>query len=172
MRNFISKNKKSGISYIEVIIYASILGVLTLVMISGVLSLSSSYKNLSVMRNVEHTAIDVLERLSRDIRGANLIDTANSTFGTSNGVLTLVSTDGSFSTTTRYYLSDGVANLDVNGVFWGPLSSSYTQITDMTFYQITTTNSNAVRVDLTVEATDSGVTKIKTYHTTVALKQI
>lgn len=158
-------------SYIEIIIYASVLGMITLVMINGVLALTGSYRNLSVMRNIEHTAMDVLERLSRDIRGATSVNAAQSVFNSSNGILTLVSTDSGVSTTTKYYLANGVVNLDVNDVFSGPLSSVSSTITDMTFYLISTENSSAVRIDLTVQSTDGNITKVKTYHNTVTLKQ-
>src|SRR5579872_5168573 len=93
------KNRTEGYTLVEMVIYLSILSVISFMMIRMTLTFVQGYRALTVVRALDNSGLDALERMTRDIRGATSIDTANSTFGTSPGVLTLIATNGSTSTT-------------------------------------------------------------------------
>ncbi len=103
----------------------------------------------------------------RDIHGAVAVDLPNSTFGGTVGELTLLSG----ATTTRFYLSNNKLMIDVNGSTVGPLSASDASVTALTFTHITTAESEAVKIDMTIDGTKGSVTKTKTYHSTDILKK-
>jgi prepilin-type N-terminal cleavage/methylation domain-containing protein len=162
--------KKRGFSLVEMLIYVSILSIFTVAMVSVILSFTQSYRTLLALRNVDNTAIDAMERMSRDIRNASSIDTANSTLGSNPGVLTLVSTSGSLSTTTKFYLQGGVLKMDVNGSYYGPLSVGGSSVTKLIFTKLSSSISSAVKIDLTITSTVGPIIKTKQYHATVMLK--
>ena len=164
--------KKSGYSLVEMIIYVSVLSVVSVLVINTIFSFAGPYRTLAALRAAEHSGIDSMERISRDIRAATSVDTANSTLGSSPGVLTLISTNGVVSTTTKFYIQNNILRVDVNGVYYGPVTISSTTITNLVFTHIQNTVSSAVKVDMTVVGTSGNVTKNKTYHSTVILKGI
>ncbi len=159
-----------GYSLIEMIIYVALMSIISLLIVNTVLSFTKSYRTVSTLRAVESSALDTLERLSRDIRGATVIDDANSTFNVNPGVLTLTQSIGGISTTTRFYVQGGVMKVDVNGTYIGPLTSRGSAVQSLIFTKLNNGVSTGVKIDLTVTATSSTITRTKNYHTTILLK--
>lgn len=169
MRKFI--NKKSGYTLVELIIYIGILSFISVTVITTLFSFVNSYRNVSALRLAENSGVYAMERIYRDTLFSSSVDDTNSTFDTSPGVLTLVATDGDISTTTRFYVQDGILKVNVNGSYIGPLNGNGTQVTNLVFRLSNSGISSAVRVDMTISATSGSVTKQKTYHRTVVLRK-
>src|SRR4051812_39663825 len=108
-------SSKKGFSLIEMLIYIAILTIIFLMIVETIIGFSSSYRTLGAQRIIEHSAMESLERLTRDIRGATSVDVLNSTLGTSPGVLKLTTTYNNVSTTTRFYVDIDTLKVDVNG---------------------------------------------------------
>lgn len=162
--------KERGYSLVEMLVYVSLLSLFSLTIIHTILSFTQSYRTVLALRLVDNTGIDAMERITRDIRAASVIDTSNSTFGSSPGVLALVATANAVSTTTKFYIQGGVLKVEVNGAYSGPLSVAGSAITSLTFTSLSSGASSAVRVDMTVRGTVGPVTQTKTYHDTVILR--
>lgn len=152
------------------IIYLSILTIVSVLMVNTVLMFTGSYRNLQAMRIVEHSATDAMERMTRDIRTASSVDQVHSTFGSNSGILTLVTTLNGVSTTTKYYLQNNIIQMNVNGAYWGPLSSSNATVISLVFSISTSSVSEAVKIDMTVQGVSGNVTKNGVYHSTVVLR--
>jgi competence protein ComGC len=161
---------KSGYSLVEMVIYVAIISVISIVIVNMLLSFSQSYRNLTVLRLIEHSGTDSFERMVRDISAANSVDTGNSIFNSNPGVLTLVASYGGNSTTTKFYVQNGILKVDVNGSYFGPLTVSNTSISNLVFTLLDSGISNAIKIDMTLVATSGPVTKTKTYHSTILLK--
>lgn len=157
---------QSGFSLVEMLIYVTILTIVILSLINIVSSFSRSYQQLGALRSAENTGLETLERMERDIHAASSIDTSNSTFNTSPGVLTVTTS----ATTTKFYVTNGEMRIDVNGSFIGPLSMSSAKVTSLIFKNLTTSKSQAVKIDMTVDGTVGSVTRTKKFHTTIILK--
>jgi hypothetical protein len=138
--------------------------------VSTILSFTGSYRTLGVLRTLDQSATQSLERMTRDIRGASSINLAGSSLGTSPGTLELVSTQGAHSTTTRFYVDSGALTINVNTIPLGSLTASAVRVTDLVFHRMENTNTQAVKIDMTLEASRGPVTETKTYHATVILK--
>jgi len=166
------KNKiNSGFSLIEMVIYVAILAVISIVVINMLLSFTGTYKTIVAMRAAENSGIDSMERMTRDIRAASSVDTGNSTLGTSPGVLTLVSSSGAgTSTTTKFYVSSGVLKVNVNNEYIGPLTGSNASTTSLVFRLLDNGYSKAIKIDLSIDGQVGGITKSKTYHSTIILR--
>jgi prepilin-type N-terminal cleavage/methylation domain-containing protein len=159
-----------GFSLIEMLIYLAILTVVFVVIVNTILSFTGSYRTLSAYRIVEHSAISSFERMTRDIRGATNINAAQSTFDTNPGVLSLTSTIGSVSTTTRFYVDNNTLKVDVNGVYIGPLTTSNVAVTNLTFSRLIGSTTEAVKIDMTLQGTSGPATTSNNYHVTVVVK--
>jgi type II secretory pathway pseudopilin PulG len=154
-----------GFSLLEMIIYISLITVIFLLIVNTMLSFTSSYRQLAANRLLEHTAINILERLSRDIRNAQAI-----TINSSNDI-TVTQSSGTVSTTTRIYLQSGNMLMDINGTYFGPLSVNGTQVTSLTFTLATSSGSSAVKIDMTAQGTSGTVTRVKSFHSTIIAKE-
>ncbi|MDQ3076809.1 MAG: hypothetical protein M3Q63_02035, partial [bacterium] len=117
---------KKGVSLIEMLVYVSLISVIFLLIVRTVLSFTGSYRQLAANRELEHTALNVLERITREVRNASSISV-------SSGALTVVQTNNSLSTTTRFYRDGNVVKVDVNGTYSGPLSVTRGPVTSLTF---------------------------------------
>ncbi len=156
----------------EMVIYITVLSIVTVVIANTLVSFSRSYRDLLALQVVDHSGIDAMEKMTRDIRAATSIDIANSTFGSNPGVLTIVRTTNNISTTTKFYIQNSILKADVNGSYFGPLSSSGATVTNLVFSKIDSAISKAIKIDMTVSATVGTATKTKSYHSTVILKGI
>lgn len=165
-------NKNLGYSLVEVIIYVSILAVIYFLIVDTLLSFNTSYKNIVALRVVDSSAVNFLERATRDIKGANTVDIANSTFGGNSGVLTIVSSYSGVSTTTKFYLDSGVIKMDINGTYYGPLTLSSAAVSSLTFTKIDSDISNLIKIDVVISGNSGNVSKTKNYHTTSIMKLI
>ena len=159
-----------GYTLVEMLIYVAILSIFSITIVSSILSFSQSYRNLLALRMVDNTAIDAMERMTRDIRSASSVVLASSTLGVSPGVLTLISTANGFSTTTKFYIENSLLKVDVNNTYLGPLSVSGSSVTNLVFTKITSPISSAVKIDMAVQGTVGSIIKTKTYHDTVILR--
>jgi type II secretory pathway pseudopilin PulG len=161
---------QKGYSLVEMVIYAALLTIISLVVVRTVLSFTQSYRRIAALRFAENSGISAMERMTREIRGATSVVSASSTLAASPGVLTLVAGSGSISTTTKFYTQSGTMKVDVNGAYSGPLSVSNASISSLTFTLISNSNTSAVKIDMSVQATSGPVTITKTYHSTVVLQ--
>ena len=156
--------KQKGFSLIEMLIYVALISVMFLLIIKTILSFTGSYRQLAANRALEHTAINVLERMTRDIRSASDVSV-------SGGALTVTQTSNNISTTTQFYLQSGVVKIDVNGTYYGPLSISSAPVTNLTFTVISSSGPKAVKIDMTAQGISGTVTRVKTFHTTIIAKE-
>jgi Tfp pilus assembly protein PilV len=157
---------QSGFSLVEMMVYVALLTVIVLALVNMVFSFSSSYAQLGALRAAENTGILSMERMIRDIHSATSLDNAQSSFSTSSGALAVVIG----TTTTRFYLQNGVLRVSVGGTDVGPLSAANTTITNLMFKATSTAQSQGVHIDMTINGTAGNATRTKKYQTTVVLK--
>ncbi len=116
----------------------------------GVL-LSKTYRELRQMKNIQMSALSVMDQLTRNIKNADSIDGGGTAYGTANGSLLLRSVDSSSVThTTKFYLSGGKVMVDKEGVLFGPLTDSRVTVSSLLFRQINTGNSLGVKIEMTI----------------------
>ncbi len=163
-------NMKKGYSLVEMILYISLLSIFTVIIINSLLSFTQPYRTLLALRIVDDTGINGMERMTRDIRAASIVDVTNSVLGSDPGVLSLVATANGVSTTTKFYVQNQTLKVNVNGVYVGPLGTANSAITKLVFQELSNGTSTAVKINMTVQATVGPAVKTKIYHTTVILR--
>jgi len=154
----------------EMVIYISILTLVTAALISVVISVLSTFGKLKGYEEVAYTGTVVLERMSREIRRAGSIDTVMSSFGTNPSSLSLVTTDLSDNpTTVRFSVAGGRVMIQEGVAAAVPLSNNRVSISDFTLTRIIGTNSDGVLIELTLERTISNGTTTKQFRSFVVL---
>lgn len=157
------QSTKTGYTLPEVLIYIAILSVLLVAIVQSLLLLTNSYKNIKAVRSIESSAITAIDRMETDIRGAESINTGNSSFNVNPGVLTI--TTGA--TTTKFYVSNQRMYVDENGVQVGPLTNADVKVTSLIFRSISTTTSSAVKIEMSLQSSYSSALTKNFYMTTV-----
>ncbi|MEK7147819.1 MAG: hypothetical protein AAB758_00820 [Patescibacteria group bacterium] len=169
MNRYIKRNR--GASLVETLVYVFIFTALTLALINAIHSLTFSYRFLQSSWNIEEAAQISLERMVREVRNSVSVNDAESILNFSPGILTLNSKDeNNNEKTVQFLVSDGVIRVRENGVDTGPLSTSKANVTNLSFIPFVSGNSEALRIELTIESGQAENYKSKNFYTTVVLR--
>jgi type II secretory pathway pseudopilin PulG len=155
-----------GFSLIEVLVYIAVTVFISTAGVLTYLSLNTVLLRQETERSVNHAALVALEKISRDIRGATTVDTAQSSLGTSPSTLVL----DAGTSTTGFAVSGGVLVYTRNGVEVGPLTGTDVTIEDFTVNRYTGTSTELVRVSLTLSAENKAASTTRTYYTSAVLR--
>lgn len=162
--------KVRGFTLIEMLVYVSIIAGVFVMVLSGMISLYHSSQEARISRAMNLSASVALERMTREIREAKSILVASSTLTTTPGTL-VIKTDNA-STTGWYYkfnLATSTIFITANAASTS-ITSSDVDITDLRFWRIVATNSEAVRIKLSVTDAAS-TTPVRTFYSTVVLRE-
>ncbi len=147
------------------------LTLIMLVTVSIIINISGSYKRIKVVAALDSGASTALNRMILEIRNAKSVDTATTTFNTNPGKLGLVTSDSSGNpTTVQFYLTNGVIRLISGNLDQGPLTPSGTRVTSLIFRSLSTTTSQAVKIEMQVEGRQGKEVKTNSYYSTVILR--
>ncbi len=162
MINLNKKNK--GFSLIETLFYISLFAIVSLILVRATLTMISAFRDTQVTADINQTN-QVLERISREIRLANSVNTISSSS------LKLNTEDSSDNPKTITFTLNGT-NLELreNDVLTGNLNSTNLAISALNFTQITTTNSIAIRITMTVKSNRYGSTRTEDFNNTLVLR--
>lgn len=167
----LNKSHQSGMSLIELIIYMSMLVVLLGAITQSILMLSTHYRAVRNTRDIEDSAINVMDRLVREARSAT--DIAAPYPSTSFATTTFITTDFTTgqSTTTSFFVVGDKLRISENGVDLGPLTKESVRVTGFDVRVIQTSNSKAIKIDLSLlsdEATPAVISK--NFYDTVVIR--
>jgi len=165
------KKTSKGFTLVEMIIYVTFVAVISVIATNSIITMSNTFSNLRVTRDINNTATVAIERVVREIRRAYDIDQANSSFGAHPGRLTLNTTASDDSdTTVEFYVSSGRLRVKTGGVDAGPITSKNITVDNLLYDLITTSNTTAVKIEMQVTATNGSIQKTETFYNTVALR--
>ncbi len=146
------QKKCSGFSLVETVIYVAIMTVILFTLISLIDSASRTYLSLKSSRNIERSAINIMDSLTDQVGISSKIDMPNTVFDNASGSIALIAyDDASHSTTTKIYLVDGQVIMSRNNVVIGPLNLSDVRVTNLTFRNMSTSTFNGFKVEMTVD---------------------
>ncbi len=173
MLNLLTKkySKNRGVSIIETLIYITILVFILVVIVSLLFNLLSSQKNIKASKSIENSASLSLERIIREIRLAESVNTTSSVFGTSPGDLVLHSTDTNGNArTVEFFVTGNTIHLKENGTDQGAINQSDARVTNLVFTLISGTNSTAIRTQMTLESGTTTSLRSDKFYTTNILR--
>src|SRR3989344_5665473 len=163
-----------GFTLVESIVYFSLLVILSIVVINSLFSLFGSYSKIKAMQDMETTAIQVLDRITRDARASNTIIDAQSSFSVPQGYVSLymLAPGGGSMDTVKYYASSSAIKIDKNGTYLGDLSLSSVKVNSFLLRYINGTSTRALKIELGLQTSvrHSSSTIYKNFYTTVQLR--
>ena len=155
----------------EMMIYIGILVLIMVVVINILFSITSSQKKFKSAKSVENSAGYTLERITREIRDAQTVDTSGSSFGANPGVLKLTGIDANGnSRTVEFFVSSSTVHIKENGVDLGRLTNADGRVTNLTFTHITNTHSDSVKTFITIESGTSTNYRSENFHSATILR--
>jgi type II secretory pathway pseudopilin PulG len=143
---------KKGFSLVETVIYIGMMTVLLFSLITLISSATSTYVVLKSSRNIERSAINIMNSINMYADEASVIDITNTKFDNASGSISLMVTDNlGHSTSTKIYLSNNQVVLSINNVVVGPLNLSDVRVTNLTFRNMSTSTFNGFKVEMTID---------------------
>ncbi len=163
-------HKTDGYSLVELLVYIGLFVAISLVIIQSLLFLMKTYTNARQYRTLQQSAETILERITREVRLSSTVESASSSFGTTLGTLATSGVDsGGNGFANTISVVSGRAQITTNGSS-SYLSDTNVTVSELTFWNITTTVGSAVRVKLTLQTTGSPSVSA-TFYTTAILRQ-
>ncbi|MFM7088617.1 MAG: type II secretion system protein J [Candidatus Paceibacterota bacterium] len=158
------KNRKKGFTLVEMIFYIAVFSAVSLILIRAVLIMVASFRETQVVADINQTN-QIMERISREIRQADSIQTISST----NLKLNTTDTAGNPATIT-FTLSGTNLELRENDVLVGNLNPSTISVTALSFIQQVMIHSTGVKVTMTIQSSRYGVVKTENFYNTLVLR--
>lgn len=152
------------------LIYVSIVTITLAIVVNVCLTLSRSYSSLREAKDIGNAVTVGLETMVREIRGAESVDTANSSLATSTGRLTLSTTENGAASTVEFYLATSTIHMKRGGVYEGPLTLSNVSVTELTFNHIASSTLQAVKIEMVVQTGSGSTTRTERLYDTVVLR--
>lgn len=169
MRQTNKANK--GFSLLEMLVYIAILVLMLGIIMEITISVVRSHKAIKASKNVENSAMSSLERITREIRQADSVNTLSSIFDSSPGKLVLLGTDAFGNPrTVEFYLDSGSVLLKENGADLGSLSQPEAEVNSLIFHLFSNPLSSGVRVEIEVESGTSTHYKSENFYSSATLR--
>lgn len=139
---------RSGASLLEAVLYIGIFTVITLLTVNTILALTRAVGEIRTIRHTIRDADIAMERIIREIRAAQAVDTATSILGSHPGKLVLA---GTSSAITFSLLGGEQLFLKKDAGSPVSLTSSSTTITNLVFTRLVASSSEAMRIRMTID---------------------
>jgi len=167
----IFNKKQRGFTLVELLIYMSILAVVTILVVSTIVITMRAFGRMKVARVVDDSAKSAIERMVNEIRYAS--STAG-TFNTHPGSLTLSTTDrtSGLPTTIEFSYNSGALRIKEGAGSYQNLTPTNAEVTNLVFRSITaSTTSKAIKIEMTIKAQNGTYEKVSNFYDTVILRQ-
>lgn len=158
----------AGFTLVEMVMYVSILVIVLMTVILAIVGVMRVYTFTQAQTRIGRAAEITLARMTREIRFADSANTVTSSFGTHPGVLAL--TSSSPTRTTKFYLDNGVMKFDEDGVYAGNLTLEKVFVSSFIVRHIQVDSSDAVRIELTLDAAGRTGTTSETFYATAVMR--
>lgn len=159
------KAHNSGFTLIEMLVYLSLLIIITLSAITALITFSDTVQAYRVNQLLVHNASVVLERFEADVRNAQVIEGISSTLGVTPGSVRVLRG----ATTTDYALVAGQVTMTENGVVQA-LTSDAVVVDELWFHAYDNLSTELLRMEMTLSATVGATTRTRTFNTAAALR--
>lgn len=154
-----------GFSLVEMLIYLFILTLLAIVLVHALVTMINAFGRTQASRNLSQTATVALGRVVQEIRQAK-----SATVASSNQLLLSTTDSGGNPITTQFSLSGSALMIQVGAATAAALTTGHSQVSSLIFTKITTTHSQAVRVQLALTDTRGHTPTTLNFYTTAVLR--
>lgn len=160
----ISASKNDGYALVELLFYTSLFVVISLLVINVLITMTRSFKEITILKELGNGST-VMERISRETRKAFSVNTIGA-----NSLKLNTLDDNNLEKTVEFLLSNGNVQLIENNILIDNLNTQNITITDLVFLQVTTANSQAVKMHMTVRSNSDKSGRSVDFYDTVVLR--
>ncbi len=177
---FLQRNKERrascGFTLVEMVLYVALFTLLSTMSMTALFQTVRAFNDLRISRDIDDSAVKIIERLTRDIKSSVDVDLINSSFASSPGRLTLhtVSASGT-PLTVEYYVENSTLKIRETGADnivrdMGALMSSHTNIDALVFYYITSGPTRGIKTELHLSSTRGRTGDVDYFYDTSLLR--
>ncbi|MFA6251339.1 MAG: hypothetical protein WC603_01800 [Candidatus Paceibacterota bacterium] len=158
---------KKGYSLIEIIIYLAIFTALSILVINSFILILSSFNTTNTNRKLLESGVVSMERMSREMRRAQGV-----TFNSSSNIVLIGVGGFGDPSTVKFVGEDGALNiykndnLEPEGNLLGPNVS----LSSLVFRHITTTESEGIKIEMTLEYSSGNISKSANFYNTIIFR--
>lgn len=162
---------REGFSLIEVVVYVALLAILLVAVTGTLLAVSKTSRELVAWQSLQSEGSSVMDRLAKEIRGTEAL-VGGGIFDTDPGQLVLSTGGLSGGEVTNTEIGvDGNNDLYLNvGGGSAVVLTSRTEVRSLVFRQITSSTTDAVRIELVLGTKPGLVDKTMNLYNTVILR--
>jgi type II secretory pathway pseudopilin PulG len=163
---------RGGFTLIELVVYAALVSVVGGIILGLMIPMYRAGAEARISRRINTSGALMMERLLREAKDAESINTASSTFGTHPGIFTLNTTNASTTGgTVKFSLSSGRGVLTLGDNSSQFLTGSQTHISELVFWRLVASSSEGVRIELTISDTSAASsTRTRTFYGSAVLR--
>jgi Tfp pilus assembly protein PilW len=157
---------KKGYSIVEILVYLAIFTAMSVLVINSFIVIISSFNTTNMNRKLLEAGSVPMERISREIRQAETIGVD------STGDTLVLNTHDSLGNNLviKFALEGSQLNLYKDDVLQAGLLGQNMSITSLVFRRITTTQSEAVKIEMTIQYEEGKDTKSENFYNTIVLR--
>lgn len=167
--NFLKKgNLVWGYSIIEILVYLAIFTALSILVINSFILILSSFNTTNINHKLLESGVVSMERMSREIRQAQNVDAS-----TTSTTLVLNSTDSLGDPMIIKFINEnGLLNIYKNNNLEpeGNLLGQNISLTNLIFRHITTTESEAIKIEMILQYSKGNNNKSENFYNTIVLR--
>ncbi len=156
-------SKEKGFTLIELVVYVSGLVILMAVMVAIIFQFYVLYKEIIAIPRADRAGLLIVDRLTKEIRSGDQIDTINSIFNSTDGVIEFDVEDSGTTQSRRFYVDDGIIKYSENGANGVSLSPKDLYVSNFYFTFVPTSVSQAVKFNLELQFMTRNGTETKAY---------
>jgi len=163
---YLIKKRNSGASILETIFYIALLLAFSILIINALFTMTKAFKGTTIQSDLMHGGT-IMERISREIRQAKSI-----VFITPNSIKLNSIDETGTDKTIEFNFSNSNINLTENETLVGNLNSLDVSVVNLSFLQINTTNSIAIKIFLTIKSNKDSTWREESFYNTVVFRGI
>ena len=160
------------------IFYVVVMIILLITVVSTFFTIRTAYQEMKYSSELANSAMVTMDRMQREIRNAERIDFINSVLSTATGVLGTLVLEGEDSAgseqVTKFSVVNGALVLSRGPSAGslteiGALSGSLVTVANLVFRPINTGRSQAIKIEMTLEANGVNMQRSDKYYGTIIL---
>jgi hypothetical protein len=159
--------KNKGFSLVEVLVYISILTLVLSIIIGSLITMAQIQERVIAGKAVDRSAVVALDRLLREVRLSDSVDTINSVFNVSESILS-VEREG-VSGPLMFYVLNDVFYLEKEGETYRLINENVT-VENFFVKRVNSGESEAVRVNLVLSYPYSDGSVEQSFYVTAILR--
>jgi hypothetical protein len=152
-----------GFTLIELVMYIAGLLALGTVMMVLIVQFYVLYKEIIAVPRADRVGLSLVDQITKEVRSANQIDTLNSQFGTTTGVLDVDSVSNNVTTSKKFSVQNGRVMFQDGTNTAVSISPKDLYVSNFNFTLVTTPVSQAVRFNLELQFRTRNATETKAY---------